>query len=185
VAEHDAVLAICDAVALCAMATLRATGRKVLADVAVAGFDDVPAAAHSGPALTTATDPVERIRKRASGIALGDATAGGATVARPRGWSARARDSAWLTGRQAWAPPAVCRAAVPARRRQTPAVHLATGPVKELVLPGPVAQRHALVQCHLDGDELAHRVPGPAHRAVRGGHDSRLAPIGTRHEWRK
>jgi len=38
-----------------------ATRRKVPADVAVAGFDDVPAAAHSGPAVTTASDPVERI----------------------------------------------------------------------------------------------------------------------------
>jgi len=49
VAEHHAVLVICDAVALCAMATLRLPAEKLPADVAVAGFDDVPAAAQPRP----------------------------------------------------------------------------------------------------------------------------------------
>lgn len=64
--DTDAVFAVCDAVAFGAMAALRTAGVAVPADVAVAGFDDLPAAAWSGPALTTATHPVERI---AAGVA--------------------------------------------------------------------------------------------------------------------
>jgi DNA-binding LacI/PurR family transcriptional regulator len=40
-------------------------------DVAVAGFDDIPAAEFSGPGLTTATHPVERIADAAARGALG------------------------------------------------------------------------------------------------------------------
>ncbi|MEU2349649.1 LacI family DNA-binding transcriptional regulator [Modestobacter sp. NPDC049651] len=67
----DAVLAVSDAVALGALAALRERGRQVPGDVAVAGFDDVPAAWASGPPLTTATHPVEEIAAAAARGALG------------------------------------------------------------------------------------------------------------------
>jgi DNA-binding LacI/PurR family transcriptional regulator len=68
--DTDAVLAVCDAVALGALAELRERGRQVPGDVAVAGFDDVPAAWASGPPLTTATHPVEQIAAAAARGAL-------------------------------------------------------------------------------------------------------------------
>jgi DNA-binding LacI/PurR family transcriptional regulator len=69
--DTDAVYGICDEVALGALQVLRAAGRQVPGDVAVAGFDDIPAAAFSGPGLTTATHPVERIADAAARGALG------------------------------------------------------------------------------------------------------------------
>ena len=57
--DTDAVYGICDEVALGAVQVLRVAGRQVPGDVAVAGFDDIPAAESTG--LTTATHPVERI----------------------------------------------------------------------------------------------------------------------------
>jgi DNA-binding LacI/PurR family transcriptional regulator len=57
--DTDAIVASCDDVAFGAMATLRGSGRSVPGDVAVAGFDDVPAAELT--ALTTTTHPVEDI----------------------------------------------------------------------------------------------------------------------------
>jgi DNA-binding LacI/PurR family transcriptional regulator len=69
--DTDAVYAVCDEVALGAMQTLRTLGRQVPGDVAVAGFDDLPAAEFSGPGLTTATHPVEQIATAAARAALG------------------------------------------------------------------------------------------------------------------
>ncbi|GLI02388.1 LacI family transcriptional regulator [Phytohabitans aurantiacus] len=59
--DTDAVFAGSDAMALGALAVLRERGVDVPGDIAVAGFDDVPFAALSAPALTTATHPVEEI----------------------------------------------------------------------------------------------------------------------------
>lgn len=59
--DTDAIYAICHAAAFGALGALRSLGAHVPGDVAVAGFDDLPAAAWSGPALTTATHPVTRI----------------------------------------------------------------------------------------------------------------------------
>ncbi|MBE1491702.1 LacI family DNA-binding transcriptional regulator [Plantactinospora soyae] len=59
--DTDAVFANSDAMALGALAALRRRGVEVPDDIAVAGFDDVPFAALSVPALTTASHPVERI----------------------------------------------------------------------------------------------------------------------------
>ena len=64
--DTDAVYGICDEVALGALQVLRASGRRVPGDVAVAGFDDIPAAEFSGPGLTTATHPVEDIAAAAA-----------------------------------------------------------------------------------------------------------------------
>jgi DNA-binding LacI/PurR family transcriptional regulator len=68
--DTDAVLAMSDAMALGALAALRERGRDVPGDVAVSGFDDIPFAALSTPALTTATHPVERIAAGAASAVL-------------------------------------------------------------------------------------------------------------------
>jgi DNA-binding LacI/PurR family transcriptional regulator len=57
--DTDAIVASCDEVAFGALAVLRRSGRSVPGDVAVAGFDDVPAAELTE--LTTTTHPVEDI----------------------------------------------------------------------------------------------------------------------------
>jgi DNA-binding LacI/PurR family transcriptional regulator len=68
--DTDAIHAICDLAALGAIGALRSLGVGVPGDVAVAGFDDAPAAAWSGPALTTATHPVARIATDAATAVL-------------------------------------------------------------------------------------------------------------------
>ncbi|NYJ05660.1 LacI family DNA-binding transcriptional regulator [Petropleomorpha daqingensis] len=57
--DIDAIVASCDEVAFGALSTLRRSGRRVPGDVAVAGFDDVPAAELTD--LTTTTHPVADI----------------------------------------------------------------------------------------------------------------------------
>ncbi|MCO1653604.1 LacI family DNA-binding transcriptional regulator [Pseudonocardia humida] len=69
--DTDAIFAACDEVAFGAMATLRSLGVRVPGDVAVAGFDDVPAAALGPLSLTTASHPVERIYAAAVEALLG------------------------------------------------------------------------------------------------------------------
>jgi DNA-binding LacI/PurR family transcriptional regulator len=71
--DTDAIFAICDATALGVLAALRGLGVQVPGDVAVAGFDDIPFAALSSPALTTATHPVERIAADAAAGVLDSA----------------------------------------------------------------------------------------------------------------
>lgn len=51
--EFDGVVACSDVFAIGAMRALAERGRKVPADVAVIGFDDIPFAAHTMPPLTT------------------------------------------------------------------------------------------------------------------------------------
>lgn len=68
--DTDAVFAISDAMALGAIAALRASGIDVPGDIAVAGFDDIPLASYGVPALTTATHPVERIAAAAATAVL-------------------------------------------------------------------------------------------------------------------
>jgi len=59
----DAVFAASDMIALGAMSTLREHGLKVPGDVAVIGFDDIPAAAHIYPGLTTIRQDTPRAGK--------------------------------------------------------------------------------------------------------------------------
>ena len=68
--DTDAVFGICDATALGALTALRGLGVDVPGDVAVGGFDDIPFAALSVPALTTATHPVQRIAAAAATAVL-------------------------------------------------------------------------------------------------------------------
>jgi DNA-binding LacI/PurR family transcriptional regulator len=66
--DADAILTSCDDVAFGALTTLGRGGRQVPGDVAVAGFDDVPAAELT--ALTTTTHPVDDIATAAVRAAL-------------------------------------------------------------------------------------------------------------------
>lgn len=61
VPDLDAVFAANDQMAAGAMSVLLATGRRIPADVAVAGFDDSTIAATLSPSLTTMRQPFDRI----------------------------------------------------------------------------------------------------------------------------
>ncbi|WBB76248.1 LacI family DNA-binding transcriptional regulator [Micromonospora sp. WMMD1128] len=71
--DVDGVYAASDATAFGVIAALRGQGLGVPHDVAVAGFDDLPYAAVSSPALTTATHPVDRIAAAAASAVLAQA----------------------------------------------------------------------------------------------------------------
>ena len=59
--DVDAVFVANDVMAAGALEVLRANGRRVPEDVAVAGFDDAPIATRVSPELTTMRQPFERI----------------------------------------------------------------------------------------------------------------------------
>lgn len=59
--QPDAVFVASDSMALGALRALRQTGRRVPADTAVVGFDDLPTSATSDPPLTTIRQPILRI----------------------------------------------------------------------------------------------------------------------------
>ena len=55
------VFAITDVVAIGAMSAIRDAGREIGADIAVCGFDDVPASSDVSPALTTVRVPLSEV----------------------------------------------------------------------------------------------------------------------------
>lgn len=59
-----AILACNDQMALGAMSAITARGLRVGEDVAVAGFDDIPAAANASPPLTTIRQPIFEIGQK-------------------------------------------------------------------------------------------------------------------------
>lgn len=59
--DLDAVFAASDNMAAGALRTLKALGRAVPADVAVVGFDDLPIAQHTDPALTSVNQPIQAL----------------------------------------------------------------------------------------------------------------------------
>jgi DNA-binding LacI/PurR family transcriptional regulator len=69
--DTDAVATVSDATALGVLQGLATAGIHVPDDIAVTGFDDVPFAADTHPALTTASHPVEEIAVAAARAALG------------------------------------------------------------------------------------------------------------------
>ena len=60
----DAVFAASDLMAAGALHALRRLGRRVPRDVAVIGFDDLPAAQQTDPSLTTVRQPVDAMGTR-------------------------------------------------------------------------------------------------------------------------
>ncbi|HEX6955083.1 MAG TPA: LacI family DNA-binding transcriptional regulator [Agromyces sp.] len=68
----ELVFAANDAMAVGAMSALRDAGLDPGTDVAVAGFDDIPAAADVTPTLTTVRVPLEEVGRRAVRLALAD-----------------------------------------------------------------------------------------------------------------
>ncbi|MEU4159717.1 LacI family DNA-binding transcriptional regulator [Actinoplanes sp. NPDC026670] len=71
--DTDAIATVSDATALGVLQTLTGAGIRVPHDIAVTGFDDIPVAAWTHPALSTATHPVELIAAAAAAAALGAA----------------------------------------------------------------------------------------------------------------
>jgi len=58
--EFDAVVAASDLIAIGALRALQESGLDVPRDVAVVGFDDIPAASHTNPPLTTVVQDTRR-----------------------------------------------------------------------------------------------------------------------------
>ena len=59
--KPDAVFVASDAMAVGAMRALREAGKRIPEDIAVAGFDDIPLAAHTEPPLTTVRQHIPRL----------------------------------------------------------------------------------------------------------------------------
>lgn len=68
--EFDAVFAHNDLSAAGVIQELRESGKRVPADVAVVGFDDIPLAAHTEPALTTVRQPLRAMGTAAARMLL-------------------------------------------------------------------------------------------------------------------
>lgn len=66
------VFAISDIVAIGALGAIRATGREVGGDVALAGFDDIPTSRDVTPGLTTVRIPLEEVGYQALRAAVDD-----------------------------------------------------------------------------------------------------------------
>jgi LacI family transcriptional regulator len=73
--DIELVFAANDVMAVGALSAIRDGGLVPGADVAVAGFDDIPTVRDVTPALTTVRMPLEEIGRRALRLALGDADA--------------------------------------------------------------------------------------------------------------
>ena len=69
-ASPDAVFAASDTMAIGALKALRQAGWQVPNDVALIGFDDIPAASVIEPALTTVRQPIERMGSMAVDLLL-------------------------------------------------------------------------------------------------------------------
>ncbi|GII93753.1 LacI family DNA-binding transcriptional regulator [Sinosporangium siamense] len=79
--EIDAVFAASDTMAIGAMRALRERGLEVPRDIAVAGFDDSHAAAHTDPPLTTVHQPTDAMGRRMAHMLI--ARINGETPAQP------------------------------------------------------------------------------------------------------
>ena len=76
----ELVFAANDVMAVGALSAIRDAGLTPGADVAVAGFDDIPTVRDVTPALTTVRVPLEEIGRRALRLALGDTDAAAGAV---------------------------------------------------------------------------------------------------------
>lgn len=68
--DLDAVFAANDLMAIGAMQVLREAGREIPDDVAVVGFDDIDAASHSSPPLTTVAQDIDAMGRRLAELLL-------------------------------------------------------------------------------------------------------------------
>ena len=68
--KPDAVFVASDMMAIGAMRAIQETGLTIPGDVAVIGFDDIPAAAHTTPPLTTVRQPITRCGAMAAEILI-------------------------------------------------------------------------------------------------------------------
>ena len=68
--SFTAVFAQSDLIAIGAMQVLRERGLRVPEDVSVVGYDDIPVAAFTDPALTTVSQPMREVGELAAGIVL-------------------------------------------------------------------------------------------------------------------
>jgi len=71
----DAVFAANDVMAFGAMRALRKAGRRVPDDVAVVGFDDIPASAMTHPPLTTVRQPLYEMGRTAASMVMAESIA--------------------------------------------------------------------------------------------------------------
>jgi LacI family transcriptional regulator len=69
-ANPDAIFVASDMMAIGALKALREAGLQVPQDVALVGFDDIPAASAIEPALTTVRQPIERMGSMAVELLL-------------------------------------------------------------------------------------------------------------------
>jgi LacI family transcriptional regulator len=69
--QITAIAASNDLMALGVLACIRARGLRVGIDVAVAGFDDIPAAEYANPPLTTVHQPIYEIGQRLARMLIG------------------------------------------------------------------------------------------------------------------
>ncbi len=76
----DAVFAANDLMAIGALHALRDAGRSVPDDVAVIGFDDIPAAATAQPPLSTVAQEIDPMGRRLAELLLQQLTTGGEPV---------------------------------------------------------------------------------------------------------
>lgn len=76
--DLDAVFAANDLMAIGAMQVLRDAGRAVPDDVAVVGFDDIDAASHASPPLTTVAQDIDAMGRRLAELLLLELGGGGA-----------------------------------------------------------------------------------------------------------
>lgn len=65
-----AIVCASDLLALGAMQALREYGLDVPKDISVTGFDDIPAASHTNPPLTTVNQPVETLGEAAANLLI-------------------------------------------------------------------------------------------------------------------
>ena len=94
-----AILAMSDILALGALEAAAGLGVAVPAELSVVGFDDIPAAAHATPPLTTVTQPQEEKGRLAAQWLMEEIEDD-----RPRGWHTRAILPTELVVRESTAP---------------------------------------------------------------------------------
>jgi LacI family transcriptional regulator len=77
IAPGTLVFGISDVVAIGALTALRAAGREIGTDIALAGFDDIPTSRDVTPGLTTVRVPLEEVGYRALRAAIDEEWAAG------------------------------------------------------------------------------------------------------------